>query len=263
MGTDETFRFPLVDEYLGRLLGVDLATVTPGRLAVVESPRRLRRQLTYGFVHALWWVWLEGGRSAVSVPPGAAEAVRQVAEGVESSGDLFSPHLAEQLRAPVSRALVASGLGEVDRVLHDLMFAAAAHLLRRHHHGDCRRLTDASIPAAPGLSLPEHCFPDGIAYGVVVGGWVVSVAYAHRSGVMEDRVTDLGVETAPGYRRRGYAKTAVSAVVQEITSRGGEALYMCSPENLASRATALGVGFVPCGRSLVLATKAPDLLAER
>lgn len=41
--------FPLLDEYLGCHLDVDLAALTPRRTAVVESARRLRREESYGF----------------------------------------------------------------------------------------------------------------------------------------------------------------------------------------------------------------------
>ena len=80
---------------------------------------------------------------------------------------------------------------------------------------------------------------------------------------MEDRIADLGVGTAPGYRRRGYAKTAVAAVVDHITRAGGEALYKCAPANLASAATARSVGFLPYGRGLVLSAKGPRLAGEK
>ena len=69
---------------------------------------------------------------------------------------------------------------------------------------------------------------------------------------MEDRIVDLGVETAPAHRRRGYAKTAVSAVVEHVTDRGGEGRYGCRPDNHASIATARSAGFVPYGASLIL-----------
>lgn len=263
MGRQDSFPFPLVDEYLGTLLGVDLSALAPGRVGVVESDNRLGRHLSYGFVHALWWVWLEDGRSAVSVPPGAGAVVGKMVQGVRRRQDLSAPSLPKQLTPPVNQALSRAGLEPVDRVLSDLMFAGNASLLRRHAHGDCRRLTDTSLPAAEGLNLPTHCFPDGIVYGVVACGRVVSVAFTHRSGVMEDRIADLGVETAPGSRRRGYAKTAVAAVVDHITRAGGEALYKCALANLASATTARSVGFLPYGKGLVLSAKGPRLAGEK
>lgn len=235
---DPPVAFPLVEKYHGIRLGVDLASVQAGRITVVESPRRLQKEQshTYGYVRALWWLWLQDGRSALSVPPGAGDAVREIASSAQSAGRLLDPGLAERLEGPVNVALSEAGLKEVDRALHDVLFACNAALLRRHREGDCRRLTEA----------------DGIAYGVIADGKVVSAAFARRTGIIEELVADLGVEAAAPYRRRGYAKTAVSAVVEHAIGVGGEALYGCDPSNAASVATARSVGFVPYGASLIL-----------
>lgn len=249
-------RFRLVDEYMGIRLGFDLGAVEPGPAVVVESERRLRPELSYGFVHALWWLWLDDGRSVVSVPPGAGRAVRDLAQAIGWSRDLLVPATAERLRAPVDQALADQGLPATSRVLHDLAFACDAALLRRPAGPSCARLRGEDTPPAEGLSLPTHCFPDGVAYGAIVGGHVVSVAYAHRSGALEDRVADLGVETAPTYRGRGFGAAAVAAVVGHFAATGGEARYACDPANAASVATALTVGFTSYGTSLILAAEA-------
>jgi hypothetical protein len=251
-------QFPLLDLYMGLRLEADLAALNPGRVAVVESPRRLKKELSYGYLHALWWVWMTDGRSAVSVPPGAEGAVRAVVSDTRSPDDMLAPGLAARLAAPVDRALIAHGLDATDRTIHAVRFACNAALLHRHRCAECRRITDESVPPAEGLSLPTHCFPDGIVYAVVADGHVASIAHAHRSHLMEDRVADLGVETAPAYRRRGYARTAVCAVVQHITSGGGEAIYGTGPGNAASIATARSVGFAPYFRALVLSSPAPS-----
>ena len=250
------YSFPLVDQYMGIRIDIDLSTLGVERVEVVESPRRLRKEGSYGFIHALWWVWLEDGRSAMSVPPGAGEAVDKILSNARCSKQLLEPDIAKQLKVPVNDSLRKAGLKEVDRVLRDVCFACNASLLRRHIHGGCQHLVDESIPPAEGLGLPTHCSPDGIVYGVVTDGAVVSVAFAHRSGVMEDKIADLGVETASAYRRRGYAQTVVSVVVEHITRAGGEARYGCLPDNQASIATARSVGFVPYGTSLVLSAPA-------
>lgn len=195
----------------------------------------------------------------------------RLVDGASCPEVLADAELVQRLRSPLDEALRTHGLPPTDRVIRALVFACDGSLLRRHHHGDCRRLSDESIPAAEGLSLPKHCFPDGVVYGVITDGQgdlnasshvglssgpdarVVSVAYAHRIGPMEARLADPAIETAPAYRRRGYAQTALSAVVDDYVRRGGEAKYDCSPDNLASAATARSVGFVPYGRTLVLA----------
>jgi hypothetical protein len=219
---------------------------------VVESSRRLTAEPSYGYIHGLWWLWLADGRSVVSVPPGAGRAIRAIVGAVDRETALFDEHRAEALKGPVEAALRDAGRPATDRVLHDVVFAGNGALLKRHPRSDCCRLREASIPPVEGLRLPTHCFPDGVVFGVVQENQVVSVAFAHRTGILEDCVADLGVETAPGYRRRGYAQAAVSALVGHFTQGGGEARYGCSPSNLASMATARSVGLVPYGQSLIL-----------
>jgi hypothetical protein len=141
----------------------------------------------------------------------------------------------------------------VRNVYHGKTYACNAALVRPWQDGDCRRLQDESLPPAAGLQLPAHCFPDGIVYGVVADGQVVSYAHTHRSGILEDRVADIGVETAEAYRRRGYARTVVSAVTAHLTANGGEGLYNCSAGNLASMATARSAGYDHYGDTLILA----------
>ena len=230
--------FPLVDRYIGTRLGADLSAFGNEGVAVVESPRRLRREQSYGFIHALWWFWLTYGRSVASVPPGAGEAIGEALREVRTAEQLSDQTLVARLRSSVDAALLAAGLPATDRVRCSLWFACNAAHLRRHPGESCRRLTDEGVPPAEELRLPVHCFPEGIVCGAVTDGRVVSVAYAHRSGFMEDEVADLGVETAPAYRRRGCASAVVSAVVEHFTCTGGEAVYCCVPDNLASAATA-------------------------
>ena len=249
-------RFTLVDEYVGRRMGLDLAALPPGRPRVVATPLRLRREQSYGYVRALWLSWFADGRSAVSVPPGAAATVERVIASVSDPEGAFSSSLADALRQEVDPVLIAHGRKPTDRVIHDVHLACDASLLRRYRDGACGRVTDQGVPPADGLGFPTHCLPDGVVYGVTADGALAAVAYSHKTGVMEDTVADLAVTTAPAYRRRGFGRTVVSAVVAHFTAAGGEALYGCSPDNRASIATARTVGFVPYARTLILSAPA-------
>lgn len=172
MDEHEIPTFPLVDQYMGIRMEVDFGALRPGRVTVVESSRRLRKEQSYGFVHALWWMWLEDGRSAASVPPGAGEAVSKMLKHIRGSEQLFDSDLAEQLKGSVNDAFRKASLKEVDRVLCSVGFACNASLLRRHRHGDCRCLIDESVPPAEGLGLPIHCFPN-------CRGWMWNRASGH------------------------------------------------------------------------------------
>lgn len=258
MADGNLVRFPLIAQREGIRMGADLAALEPGETLVVESPHRLQREQSYGYIRGLWWLWLVDGRSVISAPPGAGERVKQTIRDVHDPAQLNDEGLAEQLKVPVNESLRQASSGPVDRVFSSACLASNASLLVRHRHGDCRRLTDDSTPPAEGLRLPGHCFPDGVCYAVVVNREAVSVAFSHRPGVMEDQVAGIGIETAKGHRRRGYAKTAVSAVAGHIIDTGGEAWYSSRPDNVASIATARTCGFVDYGASLILSAPRRD-----
>ena len=251
-------RFPLVDRANGIRMGLDFSALEAGEPAVVASERRLSSELSYGYTHALWWMVLSDGRSAVSVPPGAGPAVQEIICGAGDHQAMWDEAIREKLKQPVDGVLRSKGMPCVGRVFESLAFACDGTLLRRHNLASCHRLYDEGIPTADGLNHPTHCYPDGVVFGVVADGVLASVAYAHRTGTLEDRVGDLGVETAEDYRRRGYAKAAVSAVVAHFVQSEGEARYGCSPKNEASIATARSVGFVPYGKALILAARRPE-----
>jgi ribosomal protein S18 acetylase RimI-like enzyme len=253
---NDEYPFPLVERFLSIRLDIDLSAAVPGRLHVVESPRRLREEASYGYLRVLWWLRLLDGREIVSVPPGAGEAVTRLLSEA-GGGDPTDPAWAERLCEPVNGVLRAAGLKPVNITRADLRFACDGESLCRHAHGDCRRLSDERIPPAKGMLLPTHCFPDGIVYGVIADGRVAAVAISHRTGIMEDTVADLGVVTAPAYRRRGFAQTVVSAVAAHVIDAGGEAIFACAPQNAASAATAHSVGFQPIGSSLMLGAPLP------
>ncbi|HOX39526.1 MAG TPA: GNAT family N-acetyltransferase [Candidatus Brocadiia bacterium] len=249
---DGPIRFPLVDMFLSKALGYDFARLPQDSLAIVESELRLERIGGYRFVHALWWVRLNDGRSVLSIPPGTASEIRRILETRARRRDFPNPRSINDIRGVLDPVMLSAGRGETDSIYHDIFFVCNASLLRCHRHGDCRRLKDSDIPPTDGIELPEALFPEGIVYGLIEDGKVVSVAYAHHTGIMEDLVANIGVVTAEEYRRKGYAQTVVSEVVYEIVSKGGEARYCADPQNAASIATARSCGFTKYGTSLII-----------
>jgi hypothetical protein len=242
-----TFQF--IDSFICCWMGIDIVELPPGTARVLESSVQGRNE-------ACWAVCLEDGRSIINLPPGTGCQVEAMMRGM-TPARFYAPEVIEQLKLIIDNALAQNGLPACNCVFQDLIFACDETLLRWHRHGDCRQLVDASIPPAEGLELPTYCFPDGVVYGVVQDGRVISVAYVDKPHGKEGLVpvAYVVVETASAFRRRGYAQTVVSAVVDHVTSRGGEAWYDCVLDNAASAATALSVGYLPYGRSLCFASR--------
>lgn len=81
--------------------------------------------------------------------------------------------------------------------------------------------------------------PDRPIFAVVVEGRVVSACGSARES---DEAGEAWVQTAPTFRRRGYARQAVAAWAQNLQKRGKTPFYSHRRENAASRAVARSLG---------------------
>ncbi len=96
----------------------------------------------------------------------------------------------------------------------------------------------------------EASLDDGrLVYGVKADGRVVSVAVTHTApDEAAGDTVEVGVETAPGFRGRGYATLALSALSQELFRRGFLTEYRCQRYNGASRKVAERAGLSEVGK---------------
>ncbi len=99
-------------------------------------------------------------------------------------------------------------------------------------------------------SLEAGC----LCVGAILDGKVVSVAVTH--GCVEDaeggEVVELGVETVPSARGRGYASSCLAYASSLLIDRGLVPEYRFSPSNRASGATAARVGYRRVGEACYL-----------
>lgn len=114
-----------------------------------------------------------------------------------------------------------------------------------------RRLT-AADEARNGTTYDiAATIEDGrLVYGVKQEGRVLSVAVTHEPvrRRVQGRSIEVGVETVPSARGRGYATAALSALSAELLKRGYEVLYRCQRYNRASARTAEAAGLTRVGR---------------
>jgi GNAT superfamily N-acetyltransferase len=241
----------LVREYLLSRLGADGAG---DGLTIVETDRRLRREMSYGYVHMLWIADFRDGAVIASLPPGSSGEIKAfLRENLEKKADITGDAFITPLKALADDDAKRLFGQKTSRCFTDLMFACDAETLAPANPAvPVTRIVDDRFRCSKDIHFPGHCLPDGIVYGVTAKGKIVSVAYAHRTGEWQDRVADIGVETSKRYRKRGYARACVNAVARHVIQNGGESLYKCAPANTASVHTALSAGYQPYGKSLIL-----------
>ncbi len=99
------------------------------------------------------------------------------------------------------------------------------------HPSLCR--LDRATDAVWALSHPRADLPDD-AWVMLADGCTVAAAW--------EQGGEIAVETAPAYRRRGYARAAVAALLADRTTAGREVCYRCAETNTASMALAASLG---------------------
>lgn len=83
-------------------------------------------------------------------------------------------------------------------------------------------------------------------FATVTKGKIVSLAAAYEA---DDGAYEICVETAPGYRGRGYATENVGALSDYLVEEGKRVRYLCAESNEKSRRVAARAGFSPTGKS--------------
>jgi len=82
---------------------------------------------------------------------------------------------------------------------------------------------------------------NGKGYCVTVDG--APAAWAFSAAVSAEEI-DIGVETGEAFRRKGYARAAVSAMIEYIIAQHKKPVWACHAQNAASGRLAESVGFV-------------------
>jgi predicted GNAT family acetyltransferase len=89
---------------------------------------------------------------------------------------------------------------------------------------------------------------------VMIDSNIVSTASSNGLGIRCYQI--LGVATHPDYRGRGYARTAVAALMRLLTDRGGRhAVLFTNRDNVAAQRCYLGLGFEVTGKYFIAKLK--------
>ena len=123
----------------------------------------------------------------------------------------------------------------------DRVEVAHLHRCLRGTWDETRPLTAAELERA---SLNPLCA------AVTADGHIVATASSNGLGIRCYQI--LGVATHPGYRRRGYARAAVAALMRLMADLGGcHAVLFTDQDNAAAQQCYLGLGFKITGKYCV------------
>jgi len=106
------------------------------------------------------------------------------------------------------------------------------------------RLTGNIIPSFSWASIEEF-IKYGKGYCILHGENIASCAFS--AAVGGGRI-DIGIETNERYQGRGLAKIVANKMIDYAYEVGAQPVWGCAIENVASRKTAEGIGFMLAGK---------------
>lgn len=112
---------------------------------------------------------------------------------------------------------------------------------------DSVRLCDGDYDVQVSFSLIEQMDKGLPAYVTLLGDKIVSIATVNEHD-SDQKMLEMTVETAPGYRQKGYALSNAVCLARELIEQGYRVAYAVSRYNRASQKVAEKAGFRRVGR---------------
>jgi len=250
----------IVDRFFSIRLGVSLADLKPGQVAVATCDRRTLAERGYGFV-ALLRAMHFGDRAAVSVHPAALAEVSRLAWKLSPDG-VMADDFCAAAGCALAAALpgVSGDVGGVGVTLYHPGGAAAVAT-----EGKVRVLTpdDQANWAGKRVYTYDVGHPSvarGEALGLFLDESLIAEVITHEPCVVEmaHLVAADGIEVAEAYRGRGYGRALLAAWTREMQARGRVCIHGTSADNDASIALARSIGYVEYARTRSVTYHPPE-----
>lgn len=174
-------------------------------------------------------------------------------EKVNEARNIFEGFHAEEVFTDkgIERIRTLFGVSR-DRIAHWLHLYCDEEDFKPHEKKNARRLMPygrdkeiceewrSKYPRAIGPYSYQYANP--ISYGIVVNGELASISMVWRYNLP---FWEIGVETAPDYRGRGYAKSVASVATKRVFAGGKIPWYYLDikPTNVASLKVAKSLGY--------------------
>lgn len=139
-------------------------------------------------------------------------------------------------------------LADLGYLLHKPVTPVRANGVRLLGAGDLDRVlaTGDSLTRLDAALLRE-LLAKSLAAGAMVDGQLVALATAEAPA---GSYGEIGIATAPDFRRRGFAAAAAALVARQLQHAGRSPVWSTGEDNFASRRVAERLGFEPAFRRL-------------
>ena len=237
--------------YYAEWLDVEPEVLDAPGVFVVPSRRREERQAGYSRAFQLY-CYISGETTVISYHRRFEDRKGDLVQLFAHDGDLEETKAAlPELLGVAPRRACAHACTHAYRYrfvrLPEGLDTARARQLTRDDYADFLTFHTAQYPDAHQASWLQAYFNEiadnGYIYGLYVDGRLVSATDAPDLPYMDDVVVEPGINTLPSYRRRGYARTVVGALLKQWLKEGKVPLWSCSFANTGSQRLAESLGY--------------------
>lgn len=208
---------------------------------IICEERAFERILSLGFCDTAIPISIRkevSGEAYITVLPSLKKAARDFEK--KFAHDYFSTGAHEWLRSSIRPFMFSIGYEDnrQSRKITEIM-SRKNKIPLEHNDCDILKTNMPNLTSADVSSLVEF---GHIVSAKIIDGRIVSVAYTNLNPT-DCSAVEIGVETAPGYRRCGYAKRVLSTLINELENMDIAPIYVTSKNNYASIKLAKSIGF--------------------
>jgi len=237
----------IAKRYYAEWLDVEPEVLDAPGVFVVPSSRREERQAGYSRAFELY-CFVSGETTIISYHRRFEDRKDDLVQLFVHGGDLENTKagLAELLGVAPGHACAHAYKYRFVR-LPEGLDTTRARQLTCDDYADFLAFHAAQHPNAHQESWLQAYFNEiadkGYVYGVYADGRLVSATDVPDLPYLADVVVEPGINTLPGYRRRGYARTVVGALLKQWLEEGKVPLWSCNFANTGSQRLAEGLGY--------------------
>ncbi len=239
----------ITKQYYTKWLGISSESFETRGIHFIYSKERNITQ--YGYSHPFdIYVWLQPGKLIVSYGDKASEKINELKQKMNAT--MSSAKVKELLSNTFGMPITQS----IKYVYRETNATSCAVILSCSDYPSYLEFFRKAHLGCNNTDWLREYFDEMVQYGLCVGIFenskLVSCSDAPGMPYMQETVQEIGVNTLPEYRGRGYASEVCIKCVKSIIKLGKCPIWSTEIDNAASQKLADKVGFVKFAETLTM-----------